>query len=161
MNIRPAVMSDYDQLCELFDEVDVLHREIRPDIFRKPDGRPRSVDHVSKLVTEGNSTILVAQGQDRLLGLAVVVEREAGAHPLHVPRRFVEINTVVVRKEARRQGIGRFLIEAALQWAGHREVTAVEISVYAFNEDALRAYMAAGFTMSVHRLMLPLAAPQT
>ena len=68
---------------------------------------------------------------------------------------------MVVRKDARRQGIGRSLIEAALQWARQRDVTAVEISVYAFNEDAVRAYVAAGFTMSVHRLMLPLTPPQT
>ena len=27
MKIRPATASDYDQLCELFDEVDVLHRQ--------------------------------------------------------------------------------------------------------------------------------------
>jgi diamine N-acetyltransferase len=160
MKIRPAQMSDYDQLCELFDEVDLLHRETRPDTFRKPDGPVRSVEHVSKLIGEDTSTILVAEGQDRLLGLAVVAAREVAAHPLLVPRQLVEINTVVVRKDARRQGIGRSLIEAALHWARQREVTAVEISVYAFNQEALRAYMAAGFTMSVHRLTLTLPAPQ-
>ena len=35
MNIRPAVMSDYDQLCELFDEVDALHRDTLQS-FRTP-----------------------------------------------------------------------------------------------------------------------------
>ena len=67
------------------------------------------------------------------------------------------MNTVVVRKDAQPPGIGRSLIEAALQWARQREVTGVEISVYAFNEEALRAYRAAGLTMSVGRLMLRLS----
>ena len=161
MNIRPAVMSDYDQLCALFDEVDALHRDTRPEIFRKPDGPIRSVEHVTKLVSGPNSTILVAEHDGRLVGLAVMTEQPVSSHPLHVPRRVVEIVTVVVRKAARRQGIGKSLIAAALDWARQRGAQHVEISVHAFNQDALRAYMAAGFTLSVHRLMLRLDTPHT
>src|SRR5688572_26168947 len=100
MKIRPAVMRDYDQLCELFDEVDALHRDTRPDVFQKPDGPVRSVEHVTGLISDDNSTILVADRHDRLLGLAVVVDREVTGHPLIVPRRVVEINTAVVRRDA-------------------------------------------------------------
>jgi GNAT superfamily N-acetyltransferase len=123
MKIRPATVSDYNQLCELFDEVDALHRETRPDIFRKPDGAPRSSEWVSSLISHG-------------------------------PRRVVEIVTIVVRKSARRRGIGKSLIGASLVWARERGADHVEISVHAFNQDAMRAYAAAGFEMSVHRLLL-------
>ncbi len=154
MKIRPATASDYDQLCELFDEVDVLHREARPDIFCKPSGPPRSTERVSSLIGGPASTILVAESGGVLLGLSVVVEQPISANPLHVPRRVVEIVTIVVRNQARRQGIGKSLIGASLAWAKERGVDHVEISVHAFNEDALRAYTAAGFQMSVHRLLL-------
>ena len=154
MKIRPAMASDYDQLCELFDEVDVLHREARPDIFRKPDGPPRSIEHVSGLIGGPASTILVAERGGVLSGLAVVVEQPRSANPLHVPRRVVEIVTIVVRKSARRRGIGKSLIGASLAWAKERGADHVEISVHAFNEEAIRAYAAAGFQMSVHRLLL-------
>jgi diamine N-acetyltransferase len=156
MKIRPAVMTDYEQLCELFDEVDILHRESLRDIFRKPDGPARSRERVSHLISGPSGTILVAEHTGCLLGLAVVLENAVSANPLHVPRRVVEIITIVVRESARGQGIGRLLMGASLEWAKQHEAEHVEISVYAFNEDALRMYTAAGFTMLLHRLVLPL-----
>lgn len=104
MKIRPATASDYDQLCELFDEVDALHREARPDIFRKPNGPPRSSERVSSLINGPASTILVAERGGFLLGLSVVVEQPISANPLHVPRRVAEIVTIAVRGTARRRG---------------------------------------------------------
>ena len=88
-----------------------------------------------------------------LLGLSVVVEQPISANPLHVPRRVVEIVTIVVREPARRRGIGKSLIGASLAWAKERGADDVEIAVHAFNEDAMKAYTAAGFQMSVHRLL--------
>jgi GNAT superfamily N-acetyltransferase len=67
----------------------------------------------------------------------------------------VEILTIVVRQSARGQGIGRALIGASLDWATLHGADHVEISVYAFNDDALRIYAAAGFKMLFHRLLLP------
>jgi GNAT superfamily N-acetyltransferase len=147
-------MTDYEQLCELFEEVDILHREARPEIFRKQDGPARSRERLSHLINGPTETILVAERGGRLLGLAVVLESPGSINPLHVPRRVVEILTIVVRKSARGQGIGRALIGASLGWAKQRGADHVEISVYAFNEDALRIYTAAGFRMLFHRLML-------
>jgi GNAT superfamily N-acetyltransferase len=108
---------------------------------------------VSSLIAGPASTILVAERNGILLGLSVVVEQPISANPLHVPRRVVEIVTVV-RKPARRRGIGKSLIGASLAWAKERGADDVEIAVHAFNEDAMKAYTAAGFQMSVHRLLL-------
>ena len=78
-----------------------------------------------------------------------------------VPRRVIEIDVVVVRADVHGQGIGRALIDAALAWARTRGAEAVEISVHAFNESALKAYAAAGFEMSVHRLVRRLDVPRS
>jgi len=47
MNIRPATIDDDEQLCGLFDEVDRLHREALPNVFRKPDGPTRSRERIA------------------------------------------------------------------------------------------------------------------
>jgi len=156
MKIRPASMADYEELCGLFDEVDILHREGLPDIFRKPDGPPRSRERVAHLIGGPAGTILVAEDSGPLLGLAVLWENPVSTNPLHVPHRVVEIVTIVVRRSARGQGVGRRLMDACLEWAKQRGAAHVEISVYAFNADALRMYAAAGFTMLSHRMTLPL-----
>jgi diamine N-acetyltransferase len=156
MEIRPAIITDYEQLCELFDEVDILHREALPAIFRKSDGPARSRERVVHLISGPAGTILVAEHNGRLPGLAVISENAASTNPLHVPRRVFEIVTMVVRRSARGQGIGKLLMGASLKWAKQHGAEGVELSVYAFNEDAARMYTAAGFTMLRHRMMLPL-----
>jgi hypothetical protein len=74
MRIRPAAMDDYDQLCELFDEVDALHRQTLPEIFRKAEGPPRSKERIAHLIAGPAQTILVCERDGRLLGLAVALE---------------------------------------------------------------------------------------
>ena len=152
--IRPAVASDYDQLCELFDEVDSLHTENLPDIFHKPCGPPRSRERVSNLIDGSCSTIFVAERGNAVLGLAVVVMLPHSANPLRLPRRVAEIVTVVVRQSVRREGIGTSLIRASVSWAKQQDAEHVEISVYSFNVDALRTYTALGFEIVSQRMLL-------
>jgi hypothetical protein len=38
ISVRKATAKDYNSLCELFDEMDALHRDNLPHIFQKPGG---------------------------------------------------------------------------------------------------------------------------
>ncbi len=155
--IRPAAEGDYAQLCELFDELDELHRQARPDIFRKPAGDARSRDDITGLIAEEGGTILVADGGDRLVGLAVALLRRPLSHPLLIARKTVEIDNVVVRRGHQRQGIGRRLVAACVDWARGRGADDVEVAVHDFNAGATAFYAALGFEMSIHRLRRRLA----
>ena len=154
--VRPARQGDHPQLCELFDELDALHRAARPDIFRKPAGDARSRDDIASLVAGEGGTILVADAGDRLLGVAVALLRHPLSHPLLVARKIVEIDNVVVRDGYQRRGIGRRLVAACVDWARQRGADDVEIAVHHFNVEAAAFYAALGFEMSVHLLRRPL-----
>jgi GNAT superfamily N-acetyltransferase len=150
--IRTAVESDHAQLCLLFDELDALHRDARPDIFRKPAGDARSRDDIAWLIGGDGGTILVADDGERLVGLAVALLRSPRSHPLLVSRKVVEIDNVVVHSAYHRQGIGRRLVAACIEWAKQRGADDVEIGVHDFNVAAIRFYQALGFEMSIHRM---------
>ncbi|HUI95692.1 MAG TPA: GNAT family N-acetyltransferase [Xanthobacteraceae bacterium] len=154
--VRPAAAGDHPQLCELFDELDALHRDARPDIFRKPAGDARSRDDIASLVAGEGGAILVADSGDRLLGVAVALLRHPRSHPLLIARKIVEIDNVVVRGVYQRQGIGRRLVAACVDWARQRGADDVEIAVHDFNIGAAAFYVALGFEMSVHLLRRPL-----
>ena len=156
LDIRPALEGDYPQLCELFDELDALHRDARPDIFRKSRGDARSRDDIASLIAGEGGTILVADTGDGLVGAAVALLRGPLSHPLLVARRIVEIDNLVVRHDFRRQGIGRRLIAACVEWARDRGADDVEVAVHDFNAEAIAFYAALGFDMSVHWLRRPL-----
>ena len=149
--IRPAVAGDHVELCELFDELDQLHRDARPDIFRKPAGDARSRADMAGLMAGQGGTILVADGGNGLVGAAVALLRTP-AHPLLVARKIVEIDNVVVRRRHRRHGIGRQLVAACIAWGKERGADDVEVGVHDFNAAAAAFYSALGFEMSVHWL---------
>ena len=95
--IREAVASDYDALCELFDEGDALHRENLPWIFQKPRGAVRGRDYVLDLIADEAVGFFVAQVGDRLVGLICAMIMETPDVPIFVRRRYAVIDNVVVR----------------------------------------------------------------
>jgi ribosomal protein S18 acetylase RimI-like enzyme len=155
MKIRSAVASEYDALCDLFDEVDHIHREGLPFMFRKADGPARSRQRVLRLIDGSDSAILVTDRNGSLAGLVVVMLMPNSTNPLHNPRSVVEIVTLIVRKSDRRQGMGKPLLAAAVSWAEQQKAEYLEAFVYAFNDKAFLAYENAGFNLLAQRLSRP------
>ena len=57
--IREAAADDYAVLCELFDEVDALHRDNLPQIFQKPTGPVWEQETYRGLITDENVGLFV------------------------------------------------------------------------------------------------------
>ncbi len=101
LTIRQATEADYEQLCDLFAELDTGPRRTRA--------------HIARLIAGPNSAIYVAAERDArvLHGVATLLRDEPGA-------QFVSIGELVVHRDARRQGIGRALIDRAADWAARK-----------------------------------------
>lgn len=154
LRVRPAGMGDYDALCALFDELDAFHRDARPDVFQ-PFPRPvRAREQVARWLAEAGSTILVAENEQGVVGLALLLTRTPSPFAGAVPRKVVEVDNLVVRADQRGRLIGRRLLAASVEWARQRGATHVEVAVHDFNQAAERFYKAFGFARSVNRLML-------
>jgi GNAT superfamily N-acetyltransferase len=154
LRVRPAGMGDYDALCALFDELDGFHRDARPDLFQ-PFPRPvRAREQVARWLAEAGSTILVAENEQGVVGLALLLTRAPSPFAGAVPRKVIEVDNLVVRADQRGRLIGRRLLAASVEWARQRGATHVEVAVHDFNQAAERFYKAFGFARSVNRLML-------
>jgi GNAT superfamily N-acetyltransferase len=152
--VRPASMGDYDAICPLFDELDEIHRQARPEMYR-PFARPaRAREQVARWLADPGSTLLVAENEAGIVGLALLITRPASPFAGAVPRKVVEIDNLVVRADQRGRRIGRRLLAESMAWARQRGATHVEVTVHDFNQDAKRFYRAFGFARSVNRLML-------
>jgi GNAT superfamily N-acetyltransferase len=154
MRVRLASLRDYEALCSLFDELDELHRQARPDIFRPFAPPARTREQVAQWLAQPESTVLVAQGDAGVVGLAVLLTRAPSGFAGAVPRKVVEVDNLVVRADQRGRRVGRRLLAAAVEWARQRRATHVEVAVHDFNRDARRFYESFGFAASVDRLIL-------
>ena len=152
--IRTARMGDYDALIALFDQLDELHRQARPDVFQRFDGPARTREQIVQWLAGPGSTVLVAESGQEVFGLAVLLTRPPSAFAGVVPSKVIELDNIVVRADRRGQRIGRRLLEAALAWSREQGASHVTVSVHAFNRDARRFYEDFGFAPSVDRLVL-------
>ena len=152
LSIREAVVSDYDDLCALFDEGDALHRENLPRIFQKPRGAVRGRDYVLGLIADEAVGFFVAQVRDRLVGLICVMIRESLEVPIFVRRRYTVVNDVVVKEEFRRAGIGRALMEKAHEWAVAEGADSIELNVWEFNQGAIEFYQTLGYETTCRKM---------
>ena len=100
--------------------------------------------------------VVAADGQDRPLGLALVTLRPeilSGAPSAH-------LEAIVIGREARGQGVGRLLLEAAETRAAARGARSMSLNAFRKNERARALYESAGYDGEIIRYIKSLPAPE-
>ena len=152
--VREGRMADHDAMVALFDELDEFHRQARPDFFRRFDGPARTREQIAGWLAGPGSTVLVAEDDGCVIGLAVLLTRSPSAFAGAVPRKVIELDNLVVRADRRGRSIGHRLLRAMTRWARGQDATHIEVGVHAFNRDARRFYESFGFVSSIDRLVM-------
>jgi RimJ/RimL family protein N-acetyltransferase len=81
----------------------------------------------------------------------VVVGRLSLSRDQHPASRHVADVGLMVAESHRGQGIGRLLLEAAVEWSRKTEIRKLELHVFPWNEPALRLYESFGFEREGYR----------
>jgi GNAT superfamily N-acetyltransferase len=83
------------------------------------------VDRLRKAVEAGDVEVLAARSEDQILGVALL------AYRLNVTagERFVSVEDLYVRPEARRRGVGRAMLKAVDELCAERGISYVEAQV--------------------------------
>jgi len=89
----------------------------------------------------GLETVFLAERDQELVGLLVL----RTVPTLSDPEDWAEVTELYVRQPARRQGVGRALMQAAVEYARHRGYAEIHLLVDPENEPALAFYRATGF----------------
>ncbi len=132
-------------MCELFAEIDALHRRHLPHMFRKSDGAACGRGVFLAWIDDDDVLLLVGELGEELVGFAQAVLREAPASPIFVPRRYAVVDSLFVQPGCQRRGIGRALMDSVQDWASAQGATAIELNVYEFNQTALSFYESLGY----------------
>jgi ribosomal protein S18 acetylase RimI-like enzyme len=152
MQVRPIASGEADQLRKirlrsLAEDPDAFGSTYERDAARPTDWWQ------NRAASTEQATFVIIDEHERWLGLALV-RPDTGPEAV--------INAMWVAAEARRQGAGRMLLDACLEWARSRHFRSVTLSVKADNAPARAAYAAAGFKLlrkagDEHVLQLDLA----
>jgi diamine N-acetyltransferase len=150
--IRPATSRDYDGFNLLFRQGDEYHASQQPDRFHPPAEPAREKEYFQGLLKDNSVAVYFAEISGELVGVLILQVREPPPGIIHRPHRFVHIDSLVVREDHRRQGIGSALMIQAENWAKTQGVGEMELNVYAFNRSAVELYEKMGYQIVLHRM---------
>jgi ribosomal protein S18 acetylase RimI-like enzyme len=142
---RTATAQDYDDLCRIIDQVDALHRENVPHVFRKPDGPVRERTYILGLLADTDHGLFVAEVEGQVAGFVHVTVWDTPPIPILVPRRLAIVDNLAVSRDQRRLGIGRALMQEAQRWAIEQGAAEIELNVFEFNQPAMAFYQSLGY----------------
>ena len=153
--VRLAESADYHSACRLWAEADALHARERPDRFRPTDEPARSRRLFDAHLDDPDQALFVAVLDGPVVGLVRVqaLERlEVPDVPALTPRRYAMVQELVVAQAHQRCDIGTQLMTEVHRWARDRGITEIGLTVYDFNQPALRLYNKLGYSPDSRRL---------
>lgn len=159
IQIRYGGLGDLPQILELTEELHQLHHQNRPDLY-KPFDREATARYFQLSAEDPDHIYLLAEEDGQALGYAHIIIRERKGSSVMTDRCTFLIEEIGVREGYRRRGIGRALLTEVQCLAGIKGADAIELCVWAFNEDAAAFYRKAGFRVQRSILELTADTPQ-
>jgi diamine N-acetyltransferase len=146
--VRVANIEDADAIECLTVEVQQLHREALPDIFKFPSDRLFSREKLATLLQDANSTVAVAESNGEIVGHVCGVTMHRPENDFKKAEKYMYIQQIGVRNDVRRQGVGRALIAFIERKALASAVTGLQLDYWAFNTRAQSFFESCGFSAS-------------
>ena len=145
MNIRQAIPADNLLLSSLCMDVQRLHAEHHPDIFKMPQSENFAVTYLDEMLADTAVGIFIAEDDGRAIGyiLCKLFERPEG--PFTFANRFLQIEHISVRPDAQRHGAGTVLMNRVEELAREIGVTKIQLDSWSFNIAAHTFFESLGF----------------
>ena len=142
--VRFAEEKDLDIINELRKQVNDIHVEGRPDVFKAGFGS--EIRDFAKVIMDGeNSDIIVAEHNGVICGMVCVDYVNKTETPYSKARSFYHVQEIAVDANHRRQGVAKELLDFMITDARKRKLEKIELDVWELNDSAIEFYQAVGF----------------
>jgi ribosomal protein S18 acetylase RimI-like enzyme len=145
IDIREAVLTDVDDLQELYAHVDQIHHDEYPEIFKPSININRPASFFERIFSDDNIKFLVASIDNQIIGF-IHAELKMANHPVLQDYSYGHISDIVIRPDHKRTGVGSKLFKSIEKWFKENEVKEISLTVFSFNEEAIAFYKKTGFT---------------
>ena len=136
MNIRKATLDDSLLLSTLCMDVQKLHADAHPEVFKSPQSEDFAKDFFEKILVNDTSFVFIAEENEEALGYVFcnLVERPENA--ILFARRYLIIEQISVRPQAQGRGVGAKLMEQVEVTARELSILKIQLGSWNFNTDA-------------------------
>ena len=141
--IRRAEIKDIDSLNRLLYQVQTLHAEKRPDIF-KLGAKKYTSQELAKIIADDMTPIFVYEEEGVVMGYAFCIYQITEENDQLYERKVLYIDDLCVDEPYRRKHIGQKLYEYVLETARENGCDRVTLNVWRVNPSAERFYQKMG-----------------
>ncbi len=151
MKIRKAIATDSLLLSSLCKDVQMLHAEHHPDIFKLPQQNDFAASFFDGLLADSTISIFLADEDGQALGYIVCKLIDRPENVFTFPMRYLLVDQISVRPMARGKGVGAALIERAIDLAKELGLKRIQLDSWGFNTGAHAFFEKQGFEKFNHR----------
>lgn len=151
MNIRLATPTDVSLLSSLCMDVQCLHAENYPNLFKMPQRNDFAVSFFDEMLADPKNNIFVAEENGEALGYVFCKLMERPETPFTFALRYLLVDQISVRPTRQGKGIGAALIERAVALAKELNIPKIQLDSWGFNTGAHVFFERTGFKKFSHR----------
>lgn len=152
MMIRDMKLEDYDAVDTLMQQLHKIHVNGRPDLYVEME-HPYSKEELTEKIYNKEVITLAAEEEDRIVGLCIVVIKHRSGM---VNMKTAYVDDLVVDQSYQRRGIAKSLFQKAEERAKALGAERMDLTVWSFNENALKFYQSIGMVPQRYILEKPL-----
>ena len=144
MKVRRAENKDIEKILDLLIQVDMVHHNGRPDIFKGPVTK-YDAEQLEDIIKDDNRPVFVCvDDNDLVLGHAFCMHQQIQDHKLLTDIKTLYIDDICVDEAARGKGVGRMLYEYVKEYAKEKGFYNITLNVWECNPTAIKFYESMG-----------------
>lgn len=143
MLIRNATTADIPGILNLLLQVDMVHHNGRPDLFKGPATK-YNAEELQQIISDSATPVFVCLEGDSVLGHAFCIHKQVVGDSVLTDIKTLYIDDICVDENHRGQHIGKMLYEYVLSYAKDHGFYNITLNVWNCNPGAMKFYESLG-----------------
>lgn len=142
--VRRAKKEDITRILELLIQVDMVHHNGRPDLFKGPATK-YGADELEEIIKNDSTPVFVCVNEEgTVTGHAFCIHKQITDDRVLTDVRTLYIDDICVDEAFRGQGVGKVLYDHVIGYAKELDFYNVTLNVWSCNPGAVKFYEAMG-----------------
>ncbi len=143
-SVRRAETRDITSILELLVQVDMVHHEGRPDLFKGPATKYNE-DELNEIIKDDTAPVFVCVNDEGdVLGHAFFIFKQVTDNSVLTDIKTLYIDDICVDEAARGQHVGKSLYDAVVKYAREKSYYNITLNVWSCNPGAMKFYESMG-----------------
>lgn len=140
MLVRRAEAKDIERVLELLVQVDMVHHEGRPDLFKGPATKYNAKELAVIFENDKTPVFVCVNERGEIMGHAFCMHKQVVGDSVLTDVKTLYIDDICVDEAYRGEGVGKALYEHVLAYARQHGFYNVTLNVWSCNPGAMKFY---------------------